>query len=81
MTHGQQCKLKNAAKALYDGSDRFPTFGSGVDLRLYSTCLHKSDNTYSDLGSTYEAPKEGNIHPRCYLAGSYNFIVTDLEVY
>ena len=59
-----------------------PTFGAGSDLSIANNA-HKSMNSYSNLGSSYELPHHvyGSVEANSFLAGSRNFQAYDIEVY
>ena len=58
------------------------TFGGGHDLYISDDC--NTNNSYSDLGHSYESPNGyayGSNEARNYLAGSFNFTVNEIEVF
>ncbi|CDW73712.1 UNKNOWN [Stylonychia lemnae] len=63
--------------------DYLMVFGKGCDLIIKNDCNVNRDS-FSDLGETY-LPPEGyqskEETTKCYLAGSYQFKVIDIEVY
>ena len=67
----------NPNNAIYASPYYGPTFGSGHDLM--SLYYYNSKNGYSNLGYNYEYPYF--IKTQSFLAGSYAFNFTDLEVY
>lgn len=86
LTYKHKCKQlnKNQTYAIYDTSDRMPTFGGGHDFTIYSPC-HTTGSSYAKPYYTYEEPKnvkgaEG-IGAKEFLAGAYNFKLEELEVY
>jgi len=66
----------------YGASGYGPTFGGGHDLYI---CQNSNSVTssYSNLGHTYTHPTfaYGSIQAKNFLAGSYNFIVKEIEVF
>jgi hypothetical protein len=68
-------KVTNTSNAVYHGSGYGPTFGGGFDFYLCNNC-DSTSGSYSNAGNSYAAPKDQNL-----LAGSYNFMVADYEVY
>lgn len=61
--------------SVYHNSSYGLTFGGGHDMYLVNNC-NTSNGSYSSLGNSYAAPKDNNL-----LAGSYNFLVSDYEVF
>ena len=61
------------------------TFGGGHDLSIGGdSCNTNSSLNYSNLGHTYVCPDEhtnASEGAKAYLAGAYNFVVSDIEVY
>jgi hypothetical protein len=58
-------------------------FGAGHDILLFPDC-NMNSFSYSNFGSTYSLPEgmeEKSEEAKSYLAGSYNFKVTEMEVY
>lgn len=75
-------KCSNAASAIFCGSTYGPTFGEGHDFYI----AHNSNlNTYSlsNLGFTYKHPQyaNGTNSAKLFLAGSFNFQTSEIEVY
>jgi len=68
-------KVTNNSNAVYHGSAYGPTFGGGFDFYLCSNC-DNTGSSYANAGSSYACPRDQNL-----LAGSYNFLVADYEVY
>jgi len=76
-------KISNVSgnHSIHDSATAGPTFGGGHDL--YISANYQSTSNYSGLGSSYQLTG-GNYGPSgasSYLAGSYNFVVSDYEVY
>lgn len=68
---------------MYSEKQWGPTFGQGHDLAISNRCNDNS-MSYSFLGETYEPPKgytTGNLEARNLLAGSYDFICDEYEVF
>ena len=90
---GYNCKIMkclDAANAIYCHPGKGPIFGIGQHLGGHDLCIRSGSDVqlnYSNLGRSYSCP--GFAHPRgalstscqSYLAGSYNFIVKEIEVY
>ena len=67
--------------AIYSCQGYGPSFGGGHDFCIQSNC-HQNTTSYSTLGHTYKSPFEYNTaQARNYLAGGYNFQVSDYEVF
>ena len=66
---------KNPSNAVYHHSSYGPTFGGGFDFYLCDNC-NTVNSSYANLGNSYNGPTDRNL-----LAGSYNFTVSDYEVY
>ena len=66
--------------ALYCHSECGPSFGFDINIANNANTSLKS---YSTLGFTYSHPKYayGTNEAQSFLAGSYNFLVTEIEVY
>ena len=61
--------------SVYHNSGYGWTMGGGHDLYLCNNC-NSTNSSYSGLGNSYQAPNDNNM-----LAGSYNFTVSDFEVF
>jgi len=59
-----------------------PTFGGGHDIYISNNCDSNS-TSYSNVGYTYslDGYSYGSNDAKNFLAGSYNFTVTDIEVF
>jgi hypothetical protein len=68
--------------AIYCDSGFGPTFGSGHDIHI-AEYSHSNQKSYSELSETYLHPpyERGSNEANCFLAGSYNFQVTEIEVF
>jgi hypothetical protein len=55
-----------------------PTFGGGHDIYVCDNA-NSTENSYSDLGREYQHPQPSE--GRSYLAGSYQFQLSEIEVY
>jgi len=66
----------------YDGSNYGPTFGGGHDLYLCDNCNIYNSN-YSNLGHSYNLNGYvyGSTQIKNFLAGSYNFMVSEIEIF
>jgi len=68
-------KVTNTSNAVYHGSAYGPTFGGGFDFYLCSNC-DTAGSSYANAGNSYACPRDQNL-----LAGTYNFLVSEYEVY
>lgn len=66
---------KNNQYNIYGNSDRGPTFGGGHDFYICDNC-NSSNSNYDNSGHSYETNGK-----KSALAGSYNFLVRDYEVF
>lgn len=69
--------------AIYSNVGYGPTFGSGHDLYIANNA-GKSRSSYSNLGYAYKTPTKApysSTAAKSMLAGSYNFLVSEYEVY
>ena len=60
-----------------------PIFGGGHDIHV-SDNSNQNNDSFSNLGSSYQLPSNiahGSYEARSYLAGSYNWQTTEIEVY
>eukprot|EP01083_Nonionella_stella_P296481 1007224_1 len=67
--------VTNANNAVQHNASYGPTFGGGHDFYLCNNC-NSVNSSYTNLGNSYAAPKDQTL-----LAGSYNFMVKDYEVW
>lgn len=61
-----------------------PLFGNGFDFYIATNANQTNSGTYSNLGYAYQLPFDittSSFKARMFLAGSYNFLVAELEVY
>lgn len=65
--------------AIYCRQDYGPTFGGGHDLYVCSDC-NKVKSSYSKLSHSYCLDRNED-QQTTFLAGGYNFLVSDIEVY
>jgi len=59
------------------------TFGGGHDFSIVDNC-NTSNANYSNFGHSYSTPAGsdyGSEGAKSYLAGAYNFLVSEIEVY
>ena len=57
-----------------------PTFGGGLDHDLYiANVANANSHSRSELGNTYQCPASAN--SSSFLAGQFNFRVSELEVF
>jgi len=75
-------KVKNPSNAIYNKGSHLITFGGGFDIHLCDQCNSKT-NSYSNFGYSFNLPSgiAFGAEAKSYLAGSYNFKVTDVETY
>ncbi len=68
--------------AIYCAPSYGPTFGGGHDFYI-SPSSNVNINSYSNLGHTYVHPnyRNGTNEAKNFLAGSYNFSTSEIEVY
>ena len=78
--HKLKCLKKE--EEVYHRSDYMSTFGGGCDLYIANDC-NVNTSSYSNLGDSYESNGYAykSNEARSYLAGSYNFIVLEIEVF
>ena len=60
---------------IYCSSSYGPTFGNGYDFYICDNCNTKNDS-YNNTDSSYSTNEK-----KCAMAGTYNFLVKDYEVY
>eukprot|EP00471_Norrisiella_sphaerica_P003813 CAMPEP_0184478388 /NCGR_PEP_ID=MMETSP0113_2-20130426/434_1 /TAXON_ID=91329 /ORGANISM="Norrisiella sphaerica, Strain BC52" /LENGTH=349 /DNA_ID=CAMNT_0026856163 /DNA_START=480 /DNA_END=1526 /DNA_ORIENTATION=- len=71
----------NGSNNVYNSSGHLPTFGGGHDLYLSNQC-NTTQNSYSNLGHSYQVPSGTSGHDKhLLLAGSKNFKVNEVEVW
>jgi len=76
-------QFQNHGNALYNYSSYMATWGGGHDLMLCDNC-NSVNSSYSNLGYTYKCPNGisySSTEAQNYFAGSYNFMVDEVEVY
>jgi len=70
--------------AIYGHPSYGPTFGAGNDIYV-SDSSNTNENSYSyNFGNSYQLPKNitsGSVEAQSYLAGSYRWKTTEIEVY
>jgi len=68
--------------SIYNGGTYGATFGGGHDLYLCDNC-NTTNSSYSNLGHSYSCPglTYGTTQIQSYLAGTYNFTVSEIEVF
>jgi hypothetical protein len=81
----EPCKMNidpyQSHHAIFGGTEHGPSFGYG------DICFLRNPNTkynsYSKLGTSYNHPRytEGSNEIKCFLAGSYKFQLSEIEVY
>jgi hypothetical protein len=82
------CKIfsNNSTSSIYSNyaSPTYgPTFGVGHDFYICNQS-NSNSSSYSNLGHTFTAPlgyAYGSTAAKNFLAGSYNFLTTEIEVY
>ncbi len=79
----ERFNVNNPNYAIFGSSSYGPIFGDGNDIYV-SGSSNTNENSYSNLGHSYQLPKNinyGSTEARNYLAGSYNWRTTEIEVY
>jgi len=79
------CKFANNTNnkhSIYNSSSYGPTFGGGHDLYICNSS-NTQKSSYSNLGYSYKVPKHiyGSNEAKNFLAGGYNFLTKEIEVY
>lgn len=69
---------KDASHSIYSYASRGPTFGGGHDINIADSS-NSNTSSYSNFPHTFDAQNISD--PNTYLAGSYNFTVSDIEVF
>ena len=63
---------------------RFGHYNNNAELAIYQNC-EKNNESYSNLGHYYELPDHNFVfntnQSQSFLAGAYNFVVQEIEVY
>jgi len=75
-------KCTDPSQAIFTSSEHGPTFGAGHDLRICNNSNTTNEN-YSKLSTSYNHPNYpfGSNEAKSFLAGSFNFLTTEIEVY
>jgi hypothetical protein len=78
-------KIQAPQQAIYCDVKYGPTFGFGHDIYI-SDNSNSNRYSYSDSGFSYKFPASyprdtGSSKQKCFLAGSHNFQVTEIEVF
>jgi len=68
-------KVTQTQYSVYHNSSYGPSFGGGYDFYLASGC-NTNTSSYANAGHSYACPKNNTL-----LAGQYNFMITDYEVF
>jgi hypothetical protein len=82
----EPCKLNidpnQSVHAIYGGPDYGPSFGHNCDIGIYKN-PNTGKGSYSNLGSSYNHPRytKGSNDLNSFLAGSYEFQLSEIEVY
>ena len=79
----QRLKVIYPKYAIYSGNAYGPIFGADGDIFVYDNS-NENNNSYSNLGDSYQLPNNityGSKKAKSYLAGSYNWQTTEIEVY
>jgi len=71
----QKWTVKVVSNSVYHSTTYGPTFGGGFDFYLCSGC-DTVNSSYSNAGNSFNCPTDQSL-----LAGSYNFMVKDYEVF
>jgi hypothetical protein len=72
---------KNQIYALYNNPNMFPTFGYPSDIYIHKTCFTEQTACYCAFPSSYGVGEELSEPKENYFAGTYNFIVSMIEVF
>jgi hypothetical protein len=73
----EKMPLNNFINTIYCASNMGPTFGSGHDISITNGANTNIQN-YSKLGNSFRTQSQ---NPQSFLAGSYNFQVSEIEVF
>jgi hypothetical protein len=74
---------QSLSNSVYGASGYGPTFGGGHDLYICDNA-NTTNSSYTNLGHTYKAPvgtTYGQNDAMNYMAGTYNFMIDEIEVY
>jgi len=74
---------QNHSNALYHYASYSASFGGGHDFSICDIA-NTINSSYSNLGYTYKPPvgiTYSSTEANNYLAGSYNFMIDEIEVY
>ena len=80
LSRKKQLKSENDLKSIYCDRSHFATFGSGHDIFI-SNKYFSSSTSYSNLVTYGVKDNLDEIKKDYFLAGSYNFIVKEMEVF
>lgn len=81
LTHGEKHSCKNPAQAICTWVSYHLIFGGGHDFCLYDNC-NTNTLSFSKFGHSYQSPHtSGTPESYSHLAGSYKFLVEEVEVY
>jgi len=72
---------KNNTQAVYGAANYGPTFGGGHDLYINLTAGGFGQQSYSNLGHSYEIKGKNQNQKQSLLAGAYQFGVEEIEVF
>ena len=75
-------KCTDPSYAIYARRGYGPTFGGGSDLQICNNS-NTSNESFSNLGDCYKHPyyAYNSNEAKSFLAGSFNFLTTEIEVY
>ena len=64
------------------GASHGPVFGGGSDIRVEDNA-NANSKSYSNFGSSFKHPQYvyGSVEAKTFLAGTYNFQITEIEIY
>jgi hypothetical protein len=74
---------ENSTNNMYNSPSNGPCFGGGHDISICSGCNTLNSN-YTNFGHTYDSTSVapyGNVLTKSFLAGSYNFMVSEIEIF
>ena len=80
LSRKKKLKPKDDIKSIYCDKNHFATFGSGHDIFI-SNNYFSSSSSYSKLVTYEDNINRGDIKKEHFLAGGYNFIIKEMEVF
>jgi len=82
LTHNEKYPVKDSVKAIACIYDNSVLFGESCDIFIVDNC-NTANGNHCDFPLTYQCSKFNEVteESKKYLAGSYNFLVEEVEVY